>query len=128
MNVIHEHPVGNLGYNFIEPKFIPKNKDEYYLRNIQNKSGLKYKKLTADQMEVLIHNRNTSDNWGNVLVSDKFDEMLVRNCKFFGLVRIGNLSPSYKSFITCVCQLGCTTVPSLVVILAIMCAWKTQII
>ena len=27
-------------------------------------------------MEVLIHNRNTSDNWGNVLVSDKFDEML----------------------------------------------------
>ncbi|MBK8773275.1 MAG: DUF4954 family protein [Ferruginibacter sp.] len=98
MNVIHEHPVGNLGYNFIEPKFIPKNKDEYYLRNIQNKSGLKYKKLTADQMEVLIHNRNTSDNWGNVLVSDKFDEMLVRNCKFFGLVRIGNLSPSYKEF------------------------------
>lgn len=37
--------VGNLGYNFIEPKFIPKNKDEYYLRNIQNKSGLKYKNL-----------------------------------------------------------------------------------
>ncbi len=98
MNLIQNHPVNNLGYNFIDNKFIPKGKDEYYLRNKQNRSGIKYRKLSADQMEVLIHNRNTSDNWGNVLVAEKFDVNLVKNCKFFGLVRIGSLEPYYKEF------------------------------
>lgn len=98
MNLIQNHPVSNLGYNFIDKKYIPKGKDEYHLRNKQNRSGIKYRKLSAEQMEVLIHNRNTSDNWSNVLVADKFDVNLVKNCKFFGLVRLGRLEPYYKEF------------------------------
>ncbi|MBK8712312.1 MAG: DUF4954 family protein [Niastella sp.] len=98
MNIIQTHPVNNLGYNFIDEKYIPKNKNEYYLRNIQNRSGIQYNSLSADQLEVLIRNNNTSDNWNNILVSEKFDASLVKNCNFFGLVRIGYMQSYYKEF------------------------------
>ncbi|MEO5944147.1 MAG: DUF4954 family protein, partial [Ferruginibacter sp.] len=98
MNIIQTHPVKELGYNFIEDKYIPKNEDEYYLRNFQNKSGITYRALTAAELETLVLNRNTSDNWNNILVSNNFDAGLVKNCKFFGLVRIGKLEGLYKEF------------------------------
>ena len=98
MNEIQKSPIGSLGYNFIASKYIPKGKDEYYLRNIQNRNGIRYRKLTAYEIEVLVRNGNTSDDWNNVLVSDAFNPELVKNCKFFGLVRIGKLEPLYLSF------------------------------
>lgn len=98
MNEIQKSPIGSLGYNFISSKYIPKGKDEYYLRNIQNRNGIQYRKLTAYEIEVLVRNRNTSDDWNKVLVSDAFNPELVKNCKFFGLVRIGKLEPLYLSF------------------------------
>jgi hypothetical protein len=98
MNEIQKSPLGSLGYDFISPQYIPKGKDEYYLRNIQNRNGIQYRKLTAYEIEVLVRNRNTSDDWTKVLVSDAFNPELVKNCKFFGLVRIGKLEPLYLSF------------------------------
>lgn len=90
-NNIVKKPINQLGYNFIEAPYIPEGKDEYYLRNMQNRSGIAYRQLTAFEIEALVRNRNTSDNWNNILVSDLFQPELVKNCKFFGLVRIGQL-------------------------------------
>lgn len=98
MNIIKKHPVNNLGYNFIEEKYIPKGKDEYHLRDLHNKTGTRYRKLTAQDIEALIRNRNTSDDWNKILVSRHFNPELVRNCKFHGLVRIGQLEPFYLEF------------------------------
>ena len=98
MNQIQTHAVQELGYNFIDSKYIPKGADEYYLRNIQNTDRTHYRTLTTSETEMLIHNRNTSDNWNNILVSERFDSALVKNCKFFGLVRIGELRPLYREF------------------------------
>jgi hypothetical protein len=98
MNVIRKSPVNTLGYNFIAPAFLPKGRDEYYLRNQQNKNGILYRKLTAYEIEVLVRNRNTSDDWNKILVSDAFTPELVQNCKFYGLVRIGRLEPFYLEF------------------------------
>ena len=98
MNIIQTHPVKDLGYNFIEHKFIPKGKDEYYLRNIQNRSKIRYRALSTAEIDTLVHNRNTSDDWNKILVADPFNANLVRNCKFFGLVRIGSLQPVYQEF------------------------------
>jgi hypothetical protein len=98
MNIIKKHPVNNLGYNFIEDEFIPKGKDEYHLRNKQNQNGIVYRKLSALEIEVLVRNRNTSDDWNNILVSELFSAELVKNCKFFGLVRIGKLEALYLEF------------------------------
>ena len=98
MNIIQKHPVNNLGYNFVEKKYIPKGKDEYYLRNTQNGNGITYRKLIAQEIEILVRNRNTSDDWNNILVSSSFNAELVKNCKFFGLVRIGKLEAYYLEF------------------------------
>ncbi len=155
MNDIRKSPVNSLGYHFIEPGYLPKGKDEYYLRNLQRVSqqnsqqdsqqifqrdpqdnrqqdhpkrssqqdrskqgsqqnhskrnrqrnlrkrdleqnqpgglSVRYRQLTAYEIEVLVRNRNTSANWNHLLVSDAFTPELVQNCKFFGLVRIGKL-------------------------------------
>lgn len=98
MQHITKTPVHALGYDFISGKNIPKGKDEYYLRRAQNVSGIKYRKLTAYETEVLIRNGNTSINWDHILVSDAFNPELVKNCSFYGLVRIGKLEPFYLSF------------------------------
>ncbi len=98
MNVIKKIAVSSLGYNFIPPQYLPEGENEYYLRNHQNRSGIDYRNLTAYEIEVLVRNRNTSDNWNNILVSENFNADLVRNCKFFGLVRIGKLEPLYLEF------------------------------
>lgn len=92
-NIIKKSPVDKLGYNFIPSEYLPKGKDEYYLRNMQNRSGIHYRNLTAYEIEVLVRNGNTSDDWNKFLVSDAFNPELVKNCKFFGLVRIGKLEP-----------------------------------
>jgi Domain of unknown function (DUF4954) len=97
MNIINTHPVEELGYNFIEDKYIPEGLNEYHIRDIQN-DGKTYRTLTATELDTLIHNRNTSDNWNNILVSENFNPALIKNCKFYGLVRIGNLQPFYREF------------------------------
>src|SRR6185369_16241401 len=98
MNAINKQPLGTLGYDFVPKEFIPKGKDEYYLRNLQNKNGIQYRQLSAFEIELLVRNRNTSDDWNKILVSDAFDAELVRNCKFHGLVRIGKLESFYLEF------------------------------
>ncbi len=97
MNIIKTHPVEELGYNFMESKYIPTGENEYHIRDIQN-NGRKYRALTALELDTLIHNRNTSDNWNNILVSESFTAGLIKNCKFYGLVRIGELQPFYREF------------------------------
>lgn len=98
MNHISKQPISSLGYGFIEKQYIPKGKDEYYLRNLQNRSGIKYRNLTASEIKILEKNANSSDNWNNIRVSDAFDPRLVKNCSFFGLVRIGKLEPYFHEF------------------------------
>ena len=83
MNVIQTHPVKQLGYNFIDPKYIPDGEDEYHIRNIQN-DGKEYRALTTAELDTLIHNRNTSDDWNKILVSENFNALLIKNCKFYG--------------------------------------------
>jgi hypothetical protein len=98
MNSIKKFPLSTLGYGFIDEKFIPQNKDEYYLRNIQNRSGIDYRNLSALEIEVLLKNGNTTDNWNNILVSNAFNPDLVKNCKFYGLIRIGKLEPYFLEY------------------------------
>jgi NDP-sugar pyrophosphorylase family protein len=97
-NIITKTTIDSLGYGFIKDEFIPKGKDEYYLRNLQNRSGIEYRNLSAYEIEALVRNRNTSDDWNKIFVSDAFNPELVKNCKFYGLVRIGKLEPYCLGF------------------------------
>jgi len=98
MSETKKKPISSLGYNFIAKEFIPKGKDEYYLRNIQNRSGIIYRALTGSEVLALEQNGNTSNNWNNVLVADPFDHNLIKNCNFFGLVRIGKLDNVFLEY------------------------------
>ena len=97
-NIIYKTPLDALGYQFIKDELIPKGENEYYLRDMQNRSGIEYRRLSAYEIEMLVRNGNTSDDWNNILVSDAFNAELVKNCKFFGLVRIGKLEPFCMGF------------------------------
>lgn len=97
-NNITKCSIDSLGYNFIPAAYLPNGKDEYYLRNAQQHNTSAQRKLTAYEIEVLVRNRNTSDNWNNILVSEAFNPELVKNCKFYGLVRIGKLEPFCLEF------------------------------
>ena len=98
MNHITQKPIASLGYDFIPKEFIPKGKNEYHLRNIQNRSGINYRKLTTAEIKILERNGNCSDNWNNVLADGAFNSELVKNCTFYGLVRIGKLEPYFVEF------------------------------
>jgi Domain of unknown function (DUF4954)/Domain of unknown function (DUF6819) len=91
MNQIKKKPISSLGYNFIEPEYLPKGKDEYYLRNIQHGNGIYYRRLTTKEIKTLAASNNISDNWDNVHVAEPFNPGLISNCKFYGWVRIGKL-------------------------------------
>lgn len=97
-NIIKKHAVSTLGYGFVKAAFLTEEQDEYFFRNLQNRSGIAYRHLNAYEIEVLVRNRNTSDDWNKILVSDAFTPELVKNCKFYGLVRIGKLEPYFLEF------------------------------
>ena len=97
-NIIYKTPLSALGYHFIKDEHIPKGKDEFYLRDMQIKNGITYRCLSAYEIEMLVRNGNTSDDWNKILVSDAFNPELVKNCKFYGLVRIGKLEPFCLGF------------------------------
>ncbi len=98
MNAIKKRPLHTLGYDFIPEPYQPKGEDQYYLRNMQNRSGIHYRNLTAYEIEKLVRNNNTSDDWNKICVSDDFNPELVKNCNFFGLVRIGKLEAVYLEY------------------------------
>ena len=89
-------PFEKLNSGFIDDEYIPKGKDEYYLREMQAKKAIRtrsgWRHLTARELEILVKNNNMSDNWDHVLVSDPFDPSLVSGNNFHGLVRIGAIS------------------------------------
>ena len=86
--VAHE----SLGHKFIESPYLPDGKDEHYLRNGESPRPLdQWRKLEPHEIEALVHSNNSADDWNNIRVTDTFDPYLIRNCQFYGLVRIGKL-------------------------------------
>ena len=90
-NYILKSPFKSLGYGFIDDEFLPQGGNEFYLRNKQNKKTAGYRKITAEEIKRLEANNNTSNNWNDFFVSDPFNPDLIRNCKFYGLVRTGKI-------------------------------------
>ena len=92
-------PTDRLYDAWIDPKYIPSGKDKYYLRNKQSrtpKGGWRH--LRSDEIERLVKNNNTAVSWDNILVTNEFDTNMVIGNKFYGLVRIGNISSDGLQF------------------------------
>jgi NDP-sugar pyrophosphorylase family protein len=80
----------SIGKNFIPAAFLPEGHNEYYLRDTQTCRPEKgWRHLHSDEVERLVKNDNTADNWDEILVTDQFEPGQIKNSQFFGLVRIG---------------------------------------
>ncbi len=92
MDTVSILPANSLGRNFIPLEYLPLGKDEYYFRERQSAwPASRWRHLRSDEVERLVKNNNTADDWDDLLVTDEFDPGQIFNCKFFGLVRIGVL-------------------------------------
>ncbi len=81
-----------LGTHFIPEACLPKDRNEYYLRNEQSESLLQqWRHLKTEELERLIKNGNSADNWDDIRVTDQFDPDVIRNNEFHGMVRIGRV-------------------------------------
>jgi hypothetical protein len=98
MNIIKRRSIESLGFGFIDPKYLPKGKDEFYLRNRQHRKRSGYRALTAKEILILEKNDNSADDWKNITVLDPFDARLIKRSSFFGMIRIGRLEPYYHEF------------------------------
>lgn len=98
MNHIEKKPLSQLGYQFIDQAWLPDGKTEYYLRDQQRGKETVHRKLKAWEIETLVRNDNTSDDWNLIFVDNEFDPNLVQHCHFYGMVRIGKLEPYFLEF------------------------------
>lgn len=104
MNIVQPD---DFAYNFIPKEFLPRGKDEYYIRNQQNKNNT-YRHVTYDEVEALIRNGNSCTNWNDVLVSDPFNPQLIKGSTFAGLVRLGKMDGSYLKYHDYIAPIGIT--------------------
>jgi hypothetical protein len=96
MSQVHTVPIGSLGRDFVPAEYLREGQDEYYFRNQQSpRDAEHWRHLQAEEIETLVKNGNTSDNWDDILVTDHFAPHLVKDCEFYGLVRIGRLDEVY---------------------------------
>jgi hypothetical protein len=98
MNEIRKSVLKDLGYHFIPSAYMPKGKDEYHLRLKQQCVQKNYRPLRDKEIEILLHRDNQSDNWSNILVTEGFNPEQVRNCFFYGRIRIGKMDPVCLEF------------------------------
>ncbi|NGM62208.1 DUF4954 family protein [Sphingobacterium sp. SGG-5] len=98
MSTISQGHLQKLGYDFIPPAYLPDGKNEYYLRNTQQKKERSYRNLTPDEIRTLKANNNYCPDWSQVWVSSAFFPDQIFNSKFFGLVRIGMMSPIFLEY------------------------------
>lgn len=85
-------PYDRIYKNFIDPKYLHGGHDEYFYRNqqVKNPEG-GWRHLRSDEIERLVINNNTASNWDDIWITDDFDTNMVRNNRFFGMVRIGRI-------------------------------------
>ena len=73
MSEVKVLPPEKLGRNFIPAEYLPPGEDEFYLRNRQSpRSDGAWRHLRAREIEVLVKNGNTCDDWDWMLVTDPF--------------------------------------------------------
>lgn len=97
MNKIYKKPFAELGFQFVGKEFLTEGRDEFYFRNSTIEHS-QYRSLTAREISILEANLNEAENWKDIYVKDGFTPYLVKNCRFFGINRIGVLEHCFLEF------------------------------
>lgn len=92
-------PPTETGNGFIPIRYLPDGKDENYLRYLQNQTPMSaWRHLRSDEVERLVNNGNSAENWDKILVTDPFNPRLIKNSRFYGVVRIGALDNVFLEY------------------------------
>ncbi|MHA8109766.1 DUF4954 family protein [Aquirufa sp. A-Brett2-W8] len=97
MNRIDKKPLSKLGFDFVTPAFLEEGQSEFDHRN-SNLELAAYRPLAPREISILEANLNEAENWKDVWVKEGFNPYLVKNCRFFGINRIGILESCYLEF------------------------------
>jgi hypothetical protein len=89
--------IDHFSKDFIAPKYLVDKSDPYLIRNRQTDSS-RYRNLTSKEIEILVKNNNSAESWDKILVTKNFNPNLIRNCEFWGMVRIGDLQTGYLEY------------------------------
>lgn len=92
MTVIKKRNISQIGFDFVSASFLQAEENEYTIRLSQSKTTNKFRALTNIERAVLLANNNISSDWSQVYVTDNFIPEQILNSKFYGMVRIGNMS------------------------------------
>ncbi|MFM1836283.1 MAG: hypothetical protein RJA04_971, partial [Bacteroidota bacterium] len=97
MNRIDKKPLADLGYGFVSADYLPSGSNEYLYRNTSINTA-DYRQLTSREISIMEANLNEAENWKDIWVKEGFNPYLVKNCRFFGMIRIGVLESCYLEF------------------------------
>jgi len=89
--------IADFSRDFVPEEYRRDGREEDALR-FEQAPAADYRSLSSDQIEILVKNQNTAESWDRILVTERFDPRLVRGCQFWGLVRIGDLTPSFLEY------------------------------
>jgi NDP-sugar pyrophosphorylase family protein len=85
----------NVGKGFVDSEHLKSGEDEYRIRNEQflatGKDPSHYRRLEPFELETLVRQNNSCNDWSLFYVSDPFVPELISNSIFAGLVRIGKM-------------------------------------
>ncbi|MEZ4899248.1 MAG: DUF4954 family protein [Saprospiraceae bacterium] len=98
MNDIQKKPIEHIGYDFVADGSQREVDIDAGKRDLQKQWPYTFRPLEPVEIEILVQQKNTASDWGHIWVAEGFDPRLVRNNRFFGLVRIGPLHPVYLEF------------------------------
>lgn len=97
MSGISAGRIADFSRDFVPAEYRSDGREEEALR-FEQAPAAEYRSLSSEQIEILVKNQNTAESWDRILVTERFDPRLVRGCQFWGLVRIGDLTPSFLEF------------------------------
>ena len=97
MNRIDKKPLSQLGFAFVAEEFLHPGQSEFDHRN-KNLHLSDYRPLQEREIRILEANLNEAENWKDLQVKEGFNPYLVKNCRFFGVNRIGILESCYLEF------------------------------
>jgi hypothetical protein len=97
MSGISTGRIADFSRDFVPAEYRRDGREEEAPR-LEQAPAAEYRSLSSDQIEVLVKNQNTAESWDRILVTERFDPRLVRGCQFWGLVRIGDLTPSFLEY------------------------------
>lgn len=91
-NTISRKPLRQLG------RSTNSQEDIWNMRTAQQNRARKYRNLTSTETSILLQNRNYCEDWSQVWVTDSFLPEMIRDSRFYGLVRIGEMQPEYLEY------------------------------